>query len=556
MSKTIAKPIALAIAAGITLGGSFGAGAPAFAQGLNAQQTQADAADGETPAVDREGATQVLPPASAIPDAKDYSLTLHKSLNPRILGESTGNADAHVSGEPLNGAHFQLQKLQGNIREQAGLSNLAAVADEFNRAKGNWHGNGGLTTPPLDEKFQTRTGVTGAAGVAGELKFEGLDPGAYLVTETQTPAPQGAEGFVKSKPYIILVPTVNEDGTGWEKHVHSYPKNSSAKVAKEVVDENKHALDDFRDPESAQIGYGLTVHVPNIPEGDFLGEFVVQDSYNNEELGIDENLNPLVYRVPGGNGRPKLLDASAYQVQTRQPVASNTQNLPADVNESFKIAIDADTAGLESGDSVYVAYQATLLNAADQDIENAVNSSGEILSASGSQRFETPNDKVVTYIGDVQIHKVDQSNNERFLEGADFALFRCDAPDKIIQSGTTDANGQLTFSGIHVSDWINNEAPQKGVEYCLQETDAPSGYLQTREEPYRFFLNVDSREFVEGSQNGETIRRVSMTIENIPDTDRPLLPKTGGMGILLVALLGLGIIGGGVYAARRNSATA
>lgn len=80
--------------------------------------------------------------------------------------------------------------------------------------------------------------------------------------------------------------------------------------------------------------------------------------------------------------------------------------------------------------------------------------------------------------------------------------------------------------------------------------------MQTREEPYRFFLNVDSREFVEGSQNGETIRRVSMTIENIPDTDRPLLPKTGGKGILLVALLGLGIIGGGVYAARRNSATA
>ena len=60
MAKIIAKPIALAIAAGITLGGSFGAGAPAFAQGLNAQQTQADAADGESPEVDGEGATQVL----------------------------------------------------------------------------------------------------------------------------------------------------------------------------------------------------------------------------------------------------------------------------------------------------------------------------------------------------------------------------------------------------------------------------------------------------------------------------------------------------------------
>ncbi|WP_147578923.1 isopeptide-forming domain-containing protein [Corynebacterium propinquum] len=167
MAKVIAKPIALAIAAGITLGGSFGAGAPAFAQGLNAQQTQADAADGESPVLDGEGATQVLPPASSIPDAKDYSLTLHKRLNPRIQGESTGNEDAHVSGEPLDGAHFRLQKLEGNIREQAGLSHLTEVANEFNRAKGSWRGSGGLTTPPLDENFKTRDGVTGAAGVAG-----------------------------------------------------------------------------------------------------------------------------------------------------------------------------------------------------------------------------------------------------------------------------------------------------------------------------------------------------------------------------------------------------
>ncbi|WLF42982.1 hypothetical protein Q6D62_01100 [Corynebacterium diphtheriae] len=95
MSKAISKPIALAIAAGITLGGAFGAGAPAFAQ------------DGTVPSVAQE-ATQVLPPASLIPEGSDFSLTLHKSLNPRIQGESTGNADADVSGEPLDGAHFQL----------------------------------------------------------------------------------------------------------------------------------------------------------------------------------------------------------------------------------------------------------------------------------------------------------------------------------------------------------------------------------------------------------------------------------------------------------------
>lgn len=560
MAKAISKPIALAIAAGITLGGAFGAGSPAFAQGLNGQQTQTNTMNVNTPPIDDEDVdeepTQVLPHASLIPEGTDFSLTLHKRLNPKSEGDATGNLDPGVSGEPLDGAHFQLQKLQGDIRKQAGLTHLAAVANEFNRAKGSWRGNGGLTTPPLDESFETRNGVTGQNGVAGELKFGGLAPGAYLVTETETPAPNGAQGFVKSKPYIVLVPTVNKEGTGWEKDVHSYPKNTTAKVLKDVFDENKHALDDFRDQETAQVGYGLTANVPSISKGDFLSEFVVQDSYNNKEIGIDKDFKPQVYRQPGSKGRLQQLDPSSYEVLTQQSVSSNTQNLPADANESFKISINPDKAGLEGGDSVYVAYQATLLNAEDQDIENAVNSSGSIASDTGTQRFETPNEKVVTYIGDIQIHKVDQSNNERLLEGADFDLYRCEAPEEIIQSGTTDKNGQLTFSGIHVSDWVYNQAPQRSVEYCLKETDAPSGYLQTREEPYRFYLNLDSREFVEGGQNGETIRRVSMTIENIPDTDRPLLPKTGGMGILLVALLGLGIIGGGVYAARRNSATA
>lgn len=47
MANSIAKPISLAIAAGITLGGVFGAGSPAFAQ------------DGTVPSVAEE-ATQVL----------------------------------------------------------------------------------------------------------------------------------------------------------------------------------------------------------------------------------------------------------------------------------------------------------------------------------------------------------------------------------------------------------------------------------------------------------------------------------------------------------------
>ena len=88
----------------------------------------------------------------------------------------------------------------------------------------------------------------------------------------------------------------------------------------------------------------------------------------------------------------------------------------------------------------------------------------------------------------------------------------------------------------------------------MTEIKAPEGYIKTREKPYKIQLNLNSKEFDEGVEGRQTIRRVSLEITNLPDSERPVLPSTGGMGILIVALLGLGIIAGGVYAARRNSA--
>lgn len=56
MAKTISKPLALAIAAGITLGGAFGAGAPAFAQDDARRNV-----DSGVESVQNDG-QQVLPP--------------------------------------------------------------------------------------------------------------------------------------------------------------------------------------------------------------------------------------------------------------------------------------------------------------------------------------------------------------------------------------------------------------------------------------------------------------------------------------------------------------
>lgn len=552
MAKAINNTIGLAIAVGVTLGGSFTFGSPAFAQDPNAQALPPGLQD-----LAHED-QQILPPAGTIPDASDYSLTIHKRLNPSSLGEATGNQDDTVNGEPLDGVHFQIQKLQGDIRNQSELSNLTTIASEYNREMGSWRGTGGLDTPPLDQGFGVQTGITGQAGKAGELKFGNLKPGAYLVTETQTPNAEGAQAFLKTKPYIVLVPTVNNEGTEWVKDVHTYPKNSAVRVSQKVSDSRKHSLSDFRDvEETSTVEYTLDAIVPVAPEEQALAEFIIQDSYNNNELGVDQNLQPVVRKKRAGVAHAEIIDESKYEVLTQQRVASNSQNLPTDANESFKILFNnPEDADLKGGDIITVTFTATLLNAQDQDIENAVNASGSFNSPGIGRRFETPNDKAITHIGNIRVIKQDDTDNTKKLEGAAFGLAYCEEPENYFQTGTTDTNGEITFEGIHVSDWVNNEAPAKAEQYCLTELDAPEGYIKTREEPYRIDLNRNSKEFVGEGQNRHAIRRVSLEVNNLQDTERPTLPSTGGMGILLVALLGLGIIVGGVYTARRNSTKA
>lgn len=545
MAKAISKPLALAVAVGLTLGGSFSAGAPAFAQvdvveeGNISPEAEADA-------------TQSLPGATTIPAGNVFSLTLHKRLNPTSRGTATGEKDDSVSGRPLPGAEFKIEKLQGDVRKQSGFNELARKGNEFNKSRGT------AAIPDLDKSFAAKTGVTNQEG---ELTFNDLDAGAYLVTETKAPAANGAESFITSKPYVVMVPSTNEAGNEWLREVHSYPKNSAVRVDKEVLDAGKHAEDNNRDQGLSQVTYTLSAVVPAVPpsapEGTKLVDFTIRDSYNNQELRLPENFNPTVERIPAGNGAPQLLGTGSYTITRNAELPTEKTDLPKDANEAFTVTFaDPAAAGLEPGDTVRVTVNATMLKAQDQEIENAVNESGIFRGPGTEERFESPNDKVATYIGNIRIIKEDENNTEVKLEGAEFGLANCETPTDYFQTGQTDASGELTFEGIHVSDWANNSAPDKSVEYCLTEIKAPEGYIKTREKPYKIQLNLNSKEFDEGVEGRQTIRRVSLEITNLPDSERPVLPSTGGMGILIVALLGLGIIAGGVYAARRNSANA
>ena len=110
----------------------------------------------------------------------------------------------------------------------------------------------------------------------------------------------------------------------------------------------------------------------------------------------------------------------------------------------------------------------------------------------------------------------------------------------------------MTINGLHVNDRANSDQNTKNewTKYCLVETKSPKGY-ELLSQPIEFTLLWKDA----GSLQNITVGDKEGEVVNLDDTT-PFLPNTGGMGIAILVLAGLGIIGGGAYVARRNSKTA
>lgn len=572
MAKAIKKTAAIALAAGLTFAGSAGfAAQDAFAQ---------------TRATEPALATQV--PDVAIPEGKVFSLNVNKKINPTELRNGTGQADDKVSGTPLNGVTFKLEKLEGDIRNQDTFNELAKLSQDYNKAgadKSSFDLN-------IDSTFQTQTKETEGQGVAS---FTGLPAGAYLVTETDqkgatkaTPvdgdAANGTEYLVPAEPFIVFLPMTNPQGNGWINEVNVYPKNSFARAEKAVVDQDKHAVDkETRD----SVTYTLTGIVPAAKEGEKLDWFGLRDAYNNAEIKPD--IDNLTVEVQHADGSKTTLDKGKKEFAVGADNGYNSvndDNLAQGANAGFFVGVDTDV--LKPGDKVIVTVKAQLLKGAntDQQIENSVRE--YFRSSKDDTGFskvppetppntppgdtpppnETPNDKVTTYVGKITVYK--RGEEKKALQGAEFSVGKCNADKKdidgdVIATGTTGEDGTLIFNGLHVTDYVDDaDVPEtEQGTYCVKETKAPSGYslpdnavtplTLTRQDHIALNGKNETAEF-EAVADGTTIEN-GVVIDNVKKTV-PLLPSTGGMGILIVALAGLAIIGGGAYAARRNSQSA
>lgn len=555
MAAAIKRTAAIALAAGLTISGSAGIIAAPIA---GAQTT------GSTPAVSTNA------PDAATIGTDNVTLTINKRVNPTELRNATGEADANASGQPLAGVGFTAERLNVDITNQANFNRVAQFANDRN-------------VQGARDEFGTEPAVTLDDTDANGQTTASLPVGAYIITETDAPAAQGGETYVPAEPFIVFLPMTNSEGTGWNRDVQVYPKNSYAKVTKTVTDEGKNAQSNgqgeegqpgflgARPAENAEVTYTLDGVVPAAPENRVLNTLTLTDASKSEELQWGDDFIQGVYVVR--NGEEVAIAPENYTVnRTADVPTTNTDGLAAGANQAFTVTVDAQGAGLQPGETVRVRVNATMLgdDAASKGIENSVRESFVFRNPStgtDDEPRETPDDKVVTYVGNISVHK--RGDENAALAGAEFQIGTCNADQSgiegdAIQTGVTDAEGNLTFPGLHVTDYVNDaEVTDAVADYCVVETRAPEGYaLPQGEDAVRAIaltrttanaLNAERTAF--DAAVAENVISNGAVIDNVRKTT-PTLPSTGGMGVLVLALAGLAIIAGGVYAARRNSQSA
>ena len=520
----------------LSLLAAFAVAAGALALPAATSATQA------APAFGLAATTERAPSLVDLDATRTGSITIHKLVKDNTNGTAAGNGleDANASGDPLGNVTFTAERLTNvDLTTQAGWEKLASY-------------NGNVDTAKADGVDAAKEKTTGADGLA---KFDGLTLGAYIVTETVTPA-----GYVGSKPFIITVPMTHPtDLNKWVYDVHAYPKNSKAGVDKTVNDADTPAI-------GSAISYTIK---SDVPAAESLAYYDVVDQYD-KRVELPE-ANVALKLINGKTGEVALVKDTDYKLKAADGTDGKTKFWTAEFtaagrqklvenrkDDTTKVQMDlSGTVNDKVGTDGLFKNKAILLPNAP--------SNGWTPESGTVPPPDYPNSEVVSKFGKVKITKVSSVDATAKLKGAQFEVYKCTPQStptanfesvdatldkKLSPAGTTtyttDTNGEVTIDGLRNNDWENNEAVAEADRgwYCLVETKAPEGFeLQTR--PIAFqILQTNSK-----ADNEYTL---ATTVKDVPKNGGFNLPLTGAAGVGVLIGAGALLVGGSGAIALAN----
>ena len=521
------------------------------------------------PAVAQTEPTASVAPADYgnIDFAKQGHITINKHLHQNGSSAVGDPATGDYHGTPaegLDGVKFEIYKIKDiDLSKQAGweaVNKYKIPAD-----------------PANDSKLELVDTVTTANG--GKATTKDLPVAAYVVVEADAPA----DVIDRSAPFVVTLPypdTTANDGrldertNTWLYDVNVFPKNGKTKLNKTVEMQNTYGLN-----VGSEVHFPVTAEIPQVAKDNVFKYFQVVDPmdsrFDQESLGVESV-------TLGGTA----LESGDYTVATngsRVIVSLTSQGLGKLKNaagQELKVVFKGKLKSLDNGkkeDFGRILNQAYVYSDTEPNPGESTPP-----STPPTEPVTTPPDTppvtttppggtplVKQFWGDLKIHKVDQGDGKKGLQGAKFKIYPAtnaypengtcgpeydkDAPVQVNGTGTgndlevtSDKDGNVHFEGLFVSDDQNDPKSAKQRCYVLVETEAPTGFVTPKDEAAVFPVAV---------KIGQTAaEEYDAKVENVK-RDTPELPLTGGKGVLFLMIVGglllLVAVGAGFAFVRR-----
>ncbi len=437
--------------------------------------------------------------------------------------------------------------------------------------------------------------ITATTGSDGKIDFSDLQLGVYLLEETKSVSTDGKK-YKAAAPSLVFLPTTDPKGEKWIEDeqgkytVYIYPKNSLNENIKTVEDANKQVGD--------TVTYTITATVPAVQ---LLANPEDGRKYNLKDFGFWDTLDE----------RLEMKDTTSVVVKIAEQKLSPKEDYVAKVDQN-KLSVVLTDKGLDKVAEEKIKDPNVLVSLSFKPkvvtsglvpnkalvYKNAGEGKGTVTPDTPVPPTEEPREGMETNVvvsgwGKIKITKTGESSEIK-LGGAEFQVYGIDSEGKktgplIVGNQdkwkTDEKTGEVVIDGLHatnLADFKNvGEVKSQYISYELVETKAPDGYELNRK-PIPFKIEVHELDAVKKQSSWEIDPKGNKTITSQTEEatkisldpilgdgtekmhlfahetvvnikTKPKLPLTGGAGIAVFGLLGATIIGGGIFAAKRNA---
>lgn len=348
-------------------------------------------------AADVADTTTTAPSTSTIDTGKKGSITIHKYLVDGEVNGGSSNYGEKLTKEPeaeaakdVGFSIYQVMTAKELVAYYNGKDNTEPKASDYTPAADK------KSVKTTDNKTYQRHGDEKKTNEKGEVTFNELEVGLYLVVETTKPAAvtKAVDPFLVSVPMTKVGANGKADPTQWLYDIHVYPKNSTQTGTIYLKKQGLVGGDAYNKPTDLN---GVQFRLERLKEGKTVGD---TDAW---EIVTSKNNNNGIYTtsiVDGDNGTIKVdgLHPGTYRFT--------------------EVGYDSSAAGVDKKYILDTAASYTFKIEATPDGQKVT----KLDDSNSDYKIEGTTITVTNYAPDVDKQVVNRTDGKTYQEAADYAV--------------------------------------------------------------------------------------------------------------------------------------